>query len=179
MEPFLGQITAFGFNFAPNGWALCNGQTLPIQQYTALFSLLGTMYGGNGTSNFMLPNLQMNVPVGVGQLTGGENYSIGAGGGSSSVVLTTQVVPSHNHSLSATTATGSAPAPAGELLAVSTKKSATLDEQGLIYNVAAPTTSLAPASVAPAGGSQQHNNTQPTLVVNYCIALTGIFPSRP
>ncbi|MGD0104328.1 MAG: tail fiber protein [Rhodopila sp.] len=177
-EPFLGQITVFPYNFAPMGWADCAGQLLPISQYSALFSLLGTQYGGNGQTNFALPNLQGAVPVGQGPQPGGSAYVIGETGGAETVTLTTSSMPGHTHALNATTASATVNLPSGQLLATALKGNPINGDKGEIYNVAQPDTGLTPGSIQPAGGSQPHNNTQPFLVLRYCIALTGVFPSR-
>jgi microcystin-dependent protein len=162
LEPFVGEIRAMSFNFAPKGWAACNGQLLPIQQNQALFSILGTIYGGNGTTNFALPNLQGSVPVGFGP------SPLGSKGGSAQVTLNVNQM-NHTHAVGASatantnTAAGHVPAPAGT--------------GNLAYGTP-PDTTMNPAVIQPAGGSQPHNNLQPYLVLNYCIALVGIFPSR-
>ena len=162
-DPFVAEIRIFPFNFAPVGWAFCNGQVMPISQNTALFSLLGTTYGGNGTSNFALPNLQARIPLHVGQ-----GFALGQNGGEQAHTLTTNESPLHTHSVSGTTAAGNAPVPVSNFL-------------GAAENVYAPLanpTTLTSATVSSAGGSQPHNNQQPYLVLNFCIALQGIFPSR-
>ena len=177
-EPFLGQITAFPYSFPPNGWADCAGQLLPIQQYTALFSLLGTNYGGNGQTNFALPNLQGRVPVGQGSQPGGSTYSIGEASGEETVTLSAATMPGHSHGVSATTVHGTVNAPAGQLLSAAQQGAGPTATRGNIYNTAAPDTSLTTASVSPAGGNQPHNNLQPFLTLRYCIALQGVFPPR-
>jgi microcystin-dependent protein len=178
--PFLGQITVYPYSFPPHGWADCSGQLLPISQYTALFSLLGTQYGGNGTSNFALPDLQGRSPVGQGPLPGGSNYLMGEAGGAENVTLGLSNIPQHNHSVNASMSDGTTNNPAGKILAkpqVGGGHGGGASE-GNIYNPGAPDTSLAPASVGSTGGSLPHNNVQPSLVLRYCIALQGIFPSR-
>jgi microcystin-dependent protein len=178
--PFLGQITVFPYTFAPYGWADCAGQILPISQYAALFSLLGTQYGGNGTSNFALPDLQGRIPVGQGQLLGGGVYDMGEEAGSENVTLLTTNMTAHTHSLAATTVDGTLNNPSGLILAKAQKGGGRGGggSQGDIYNPGTVDTALAPASVGNAGGSLPHNNIQPTLVLRYCIALQGIFPAR-
>ena len=163
-EPFLGQISTFAFTFAPKGWALCNGQLLPINQNQALFSLLGTTYGGNGIQNFQLPNLQGKVPL----MADGVNYDLGAIGGEQIHTLRTAELPAHAHGVVASFS------PANQLSAPGNFPAAV---ETNAYSTAGPTTTLGDGTVA-AGGSQPHENTQPYLVVNYCIALQGIFPSR-
>ena len=178
-SPFLGQITVYAFSFPPYGWADCAGQLLPISQYAALFSLLGTQYGGNGTSNFGLPDLQGRIPVGQGQLAGGENYIMGETGGLENVSILTTNMPLHNHTLGATTTDGSTNNPNGMILAqplVAGRRGSS--DNGNIYNPGTVDTPLAPSAVGTAGGSVPHNNIQPSLVVRYCIALQGIFPAR-
>jgi microcystin-dependent protein len=179
-EPFLGQITVYPYTFPPYGWLDCAGQLLPISQYAALFSLLGTAYGGNGTTTFGLPDLQGRVPVGQGQLAGGSNYAMGETDGAENVTLLIANMPAHNHGLTASTAKGSTNNPSGNILAtplVGGGRGPAADK-GNIYNPAAPATALAPSSIGLAGGSQPHNNIQPSLVLRYCIAITGTFPTR-
>jgi microcystin-dependent protein len=173
-QPFLGQITVFPYNFAPYGWLDCAGQLLPIVQYSALFSLLGTAYGGNGTTNFGLPDLQGRIPVGQGQLNGGSDYVMGEAVGAENVTLLISNMPAHSHSLSAFEGPANTNNPSGKVLAKAVKGTA----QGKIYNPATPDTPLAATSVATAGASLPHNNIQPSLVLRYCIAMQGIFPTR-
>ncbi|HTU92761.1 MAG TPA: tail fiber protein [Gemmataceae bacterium] len=172
-QPFLGQVQAFGFGFAPRYWAQCNGQVLTISQNAALFSLLGTYYGGNGTTTFALPNLQSRVPMHNGSFNG-NNYAIGQQGGEENVMLTLNTMPLHGHSLQGTStagddslpAAGSAPAKVG-------------DTGGDLFYAADTTVQpLTPGSIGPAGGNQPHTNIQPYLAINWCIALNGIYPSR-
>jgi microcystin-dependent protein len=168
--PFLGEIRAFGFGFAPRGWALCNGQTLPINQNTALFSLLGINYGGNGTSNFQLPNLQSSVAIHVGTGTGLMPYAIGQTGGVENVTLTQGQMPTHGHAVDASSALASGGRPSGAVLARS----------GTDVYAAAPdgSTPMNAGMIGTTGGNQPHANIQPYLALNFCIALQGIFPSR-
>jgi microcystin-dependent protein len=179
-QPFLGQIALFPYNYAPAGWARCQGQLLPISQNTALFSLLNTYYGGNGTSNFALPDLQSRVPVGTGQGPGLSNYTIGEVLGVESVTLLSNENASHNHSLNATTDAGTVVTAAGNQLANAISGSRTSANLGLIYSSTsnAPNTSLAPNALTNTGGNLPHNNIQPYQCLSYCIALRGIFPSR-
>jgi len=163
-EQFLSEIRIFSFNFPPKGWALCNGQLLPINQNQALFALLGTTYGGNGQTNFALPNLQGQTPI-----HDGNGHTLGETAGKSSHTLTIQELPTHLHVLSAATNDGNTPIPTGNLLAGVPAK---------IYADPTGLTPLHPASVTNVGGSQPHNNMMPYLVLNFCIALQGIFPSR-
>jgi microcystin-dependent protein len=177
-QPFLGQITVFPYGFAPLGWADCAGQILPISQYAALFSLLGTFYGGNGTSNFALPDLRGRIPLSQGQGPGLSSYAIGQSGGVETVSLLPANVPSHSHTLFATTAPGTTNTAAANLLSAPQKGSGREGIQGKIYNPAAPDTALAPQAIGLAGSNQPHNNVQPFLVLRYCIALSGVFPQR-
>ena len=165
--PYLGQITMYAFNFAPKGWALCNGQLLSIQQNTALFSLLGTYYGGNGIQNFQLPNLQGRIPIHQGQGAGLSPYTIGQFGGEVNHTLKLTEIPSHSHVLSATTTTATTTEPAGAIFGAAPT-----------YTSPATPIGLNSGTVGNTGSGQPHNNLQPLLVINFFIALTGIFPSR-
>ena len=174
-DTFLAEIRIFPFNFPPQGWAFCNGQILPISQNTALFSLLGTNYGGNGTSNFGLPNLQGRAAlhVGASQGPGLSPYSLGEQDGAQNVTLLSSQIPAHNHNVECTANSGISPTPAGNILAISGT-----DNTQTMYNNGATGTSLNAASVSPTGSGQPHNNMSPYLALNFCIALTGIFPAR-
>jgi microcystin-dependent protein len=180
MEPFLGQISIFGFNFAPRGWATCDGQILPIAQNTALFSLLGTTYGGNGQTTFALPDLRGRVPVHQGQGPGLSAYTIGEVTGTEAVTLITTQIPAHSH------VAQSAVNVAASSLAPSDDPSGAVPTGGTQVNIytAAPdgttkmNAGMVTTQVQPSGGSQPHENIQPLLCVNFCIALEGIFPSR-
>lgn len=187
---FLGEIRPFACNFAPRDWMLCQGQTLPIQQYSALFSLLGTTYGGNGTTTFQLPNIQGQVLVGTGQLTGGSDYVWGETGGVPSVALTQNEMPQHNHALNGASSGAPVTWAVNEVHTPSTTtylsnlaaKNATggnLFGFGFVPSPAnAPNTQLAPNTVAVTGGGQPHENRAPFLTINYCIAVYGQFPAR-
>ena len=172
-NPFLGEIRAFSFAFAPTGWALCNGQTMQISQNAALFSLLGTTYGGNGVQTFQLPNLQGRVGIHVG---GG--FAQGQTAGEEAVVLTTAQLPPHTHSVNAaangTANASNVPGPTVVLGSGSTSQSG--NPAVSIYSNSASNVALAP--LAATGSNQGHENRMPSLVMNYCIALMGIFPSR-
>ncbi|MGO4109345.1 phage tail protein [Paenibacillus sp. YAF4_2] len=162
-EPFIGEIRQFPFNFAPKGWAQCNGQLLPIQNNQALFSILGVTYGGNGTNNFALPNLQGRVPI-----HPSGTVTLGQTSGEEAHALTVNEIPQHTHqAIGGSDATASAPGgktwgtpPSVQPFAI------------------APNAVMSPQAIAPAGGSQPHSNMQPYTVLNFCIALTGIYPSR-
>ena len=162
-EPFLSEIRIMSFNFAPRGWALCNGQFLPINQNQALFSLLGTTYGGNGQTNFALPNTQGRTPIHVG---GG--HPLGQQGGEQAHTLTSAEMPTHTHGVNGSSAlTGGNVGPNGRYLGGANNA----------YHSPANLTTLDPATVSNTGGSQAHLNMQPFLALNFCIALQGIFPS--
>jgi microcystin-dependent protein len=188
MDPFIGEIRAFGNTYAPRGWAVCAGQLLPISQYPALFSLLGVMYGGNGTTNFALPNLMGQVAIGQGQLTGGNDYVMGETGGTPGVTLISTEMPAHTHTFNGGTAaapvTTLTNAPAANHSYISNafvKNSDTSGVPGRSYAPATPPANamLNPLAVGVNGGSQPHSNMMPYVAINYCIALVGIFPQRP
>ena len=170
-DPFIAEIRIFGFNFPPRAWAFCNGQMLPIRQNTALFSLLGTTYGGDGVSIFGLPNLQGAVPMHPGQGPGLSRYDLGQSGGSPTVTLLPSELPPHSHSLNASNETGEDRKPGGESLARSTG--------GALYGpLPASPVSLAPVTLPTVGGGQAHDNMMPFLALNFCIALQGVYPPR-
>jgi microcystin-dependent protein len=169
-EQFLGEIRMFGFNFPPRGWALCNGQLLSISQNTALFSLLGVQYGGNGTTTFALPDLQSRVPVHQGTGTGLSSYVVGQSGGTETVKLDVQQMPAHSHLVNTTRNPAQFSEPQNRLLAPSSQQAyRDTAETGIVMSA---------KMIADAGGSQPHNNIQPYLTVNFGIALVGIYPSR-
>ena len=172
MNPFIGQILMVGFNFAPVGWALCNGQLLPIAQYTALFSLLGTMYGGDGRTNFALPNLQGRVPIHQGNSAGTSNYVIGESGGIEHVTLLVNNLPAHSHTANCSTMPGSNADPAKGFWA-QVNTATTTPSYATSSNA-----QMAPTAIATTGGNQPITVVQPFLCVNFIIALEGIFPSR-
>jgi microcystin-dependent protein len=175
-EQYLGEIRTFAFNFAPSGWAQCNGQTLAIQSNTALFSLLGTTYGGNGTTNFQLPNLQSRIGIHQGQGAGLSPYQIGETGGLENVTLLTTNLPAHNHSINISSTGANVTDPSGALLAETNNGNPRSSYP--TYTSGSATGTMASGAVATVGGSQPHNNLQPFLCLNFCIALQGIFPSR-
>src|SRR5213082_3600975 len=177
-SPFVAEIRIFGCNFAPTGWAQCNGQLLPISQNTALFSLLGTFYGGDGKSTFALPNLTDSAPIHVGGSQPGpglSTYDLGQTGGTSSVTLLTSEMPLHNHNINTHNLdAGGLQNPAPTVILA---KSSQGNAYQSVVNVNL--TLLAPQALTTAGGSLPHNNMQPYLTLNFCIALQGIFPARP
>jgi microcystin-dependent protein len=159
----LAEIRLFSMEFAPKGWALCNGQLLPINQNQALFSLLGTTFGGDGRVNFALPDLRGRVPI-----HNGSGHTLGERGGEQAHTLSISELPEHTHVVSATTLTGNIPVPTNNILA---------DSPSQLYAAPANLVSLHPGSVSNVGGSQAHQNMQPFLTISFCIALQGIFPS--
>ena len=169
-SPFVAEIRIFPFNFAPKGWAWCDGQLLPLSQNTALFSLLGTTYGGDGKSNFALPDLQGRGPMHPGQGPGLSLHDLGETGGSETVSLLESEIPSHSHTLRATLDDADAP--------ITTPTRILAKSSANMYFAGAGNTSMAPEGLAPAGGDQPHNNMQPYLTFFFCIALQGVFPPR-
>lgn len=165
-EPFLSEIRLFSFNFAPRGWALCNGQFLPINQNQALFSLLGTTYGGNGQTNFALPDMRGRTPIHFG-----NNHVLGEQAGEAAHTLTLNEMPKHIHVVQASTALASTNTPANNLTLAASSGSNLYDPTVQLVQMAAD-------ALGNAGGSQAHQNMQPFLAINFCIALQGIFPSR-
>jgi microcystin-dependent protein len=166
-EPFLSEIRIMSFNFPPKGWALCNGQLLPINQNQALFALLGTTYGGNGQTNFALPNLRGRAPVHTG-----SGHTLGEAAGTSAVTINAQTMPQHFHVLNASSsdANGVIPGPAGGTLLAKAPQQVYVNPTNLV--------AMEASSVTSVGGSQAHTNMMPYLVLNFCIALIGIFPSQ-
>ncbi len=162
-DPFLSEIRLFSFNYAPSGWAMCNGQLLPINQNQALFALLGTTYGGNGQTTFALPDLRGRVPIHVG-----NGHSLGERAGEHAHTLSIAELPTHTHVANAASNDASMDAPAGNLLATAANQ----------YAAPPGVTSLHPQTLGNVGGSQPHQNMQPYLTLTFCIALQGIFPSR-
>ncbi len=169
-EPFLGEIRYVAFNFAPQGWALCNGQILPINQNQALFSLLGTNFGGDGVTTFALPDLRGRVPVATGQGVGLTNRNIGEQGGKESVALTVAQLPAHRHPIHASSGAGNSTAPASNVLANGSSTA--------IYSTHPPDVELQSKATTSVGQNQPHENMQPFLGMTCIIALAGIFPSR-
>jgi microcystin-dependent protein len=171
MDPFIGEIIMFAGNFAPQGWAFCDGQLLPISQNQALFAILGTTYGGNGQTTFALPDLRGRVPVHPGQGPGLGSYSLGQKAGSENVTLNVTQIPGHTHTFSPGCSTDppNSNTPANSVPAI--------DDSAQTYNTEA-NASMRPANSSSVGGSQPHDNMQPYNCVNFIIALQGIFPSR-
>jgi microcystin-dependent protein len=174
-NPFLAEIRIFPFNFAPKGWAFCDGQLLTLSQNTALFSLLGTTYGGDGMSNFALPNMQGNAPMHPGQGPGLSLHDLGETGGSDTVTLLESEIPAHSHSMMSF----GNPPPAnagtpGPTVALARSSGTTMYKASPFGNVGA----MSDNTIAPAGGDQPHNNMQPYLTLNFCIALQGVYPPR-
>lgn len=169
-NPFVAEIRIFPFNFPPRGWAFCNGQILPISQNTALFSLLGTTYGGDGRSNFALPNLQGGTPLGQGQGPGLSLRDLGETGGEPGVSLLVSEIPAHTHTAKCNSGMGDQYGPAENYWAT--------DAGGNNEYASSANDQMASVAVGIAGGSGPHNNLQPFLVLNFCIALQGVFPPR-
>jgi microcystin-dependent protein len=168
-DPFVAEIRIFPFNFAPRGWASCDGQILPLSQNTALFSLLGTTYGGDGKSSFALPNLQGSVPMHPGQGPGLSLYDLGQSSGAETVTLLSNEMPSHNHVLRGVIDDSEGSDPTGQAMA----KASTA-----VYSPSAANTTMAANALAPTGGSLPHNNMMPYLTYYFTIALQGVFPPR-
>ena len=162
-DPFLGEVKMVAFNFAPKGWATCNGQLLPINQNQALFSLFGTMYGGNGQTTFALPDLRGRVPIHMG-----SGFTQGQSGGEQAHTVTAAELPTHTHVAQGTTSNSDSDVPTGKLLGAANN----------VYTPAANLTPLQPATITNVGGSQPHANMQPYLTLTFCVALQGIFPAQ-
>jgi microcystin-dependent protein len=170
-QSFIGEIRCFGFNFSPVGWAFCNGQLISISQNAALFNLIGTTYGGDGLNTFALPDLRSRVPVHQGSFAG-VTYVMGQVGGVENVTLTTQEIPAHNHLIVATSNAATLKRPVQNTFYAASSSGNNFYEAGTTL------TALANNTVSSAGGGQPHNNIQPYLTLNWCIAMFGIFPSR-
>ena len=170
-DPFVAEIRIFGFNFAPKGWATCDGQLLPISQNTALFALLGTMYGGDGKSTFALPDLQGSVPMHAGQGQGLSERQIGEASGTESVTLLQSEIPAHAHQISGDTGIANSQDAANNLFARPFGG-------GNMYRAGGPTATMATEAISPTGGSLPHSNMQPYLTLLFCIAMQGVFPPR-
>jgi microcystin-dependent protein len=170
-DPFLAEIRIFGFNFAPSGWALCDGQLLAIAQSTALFSLLGTTYGGDGKITFALPDMQGRAPMFFGQGAGLSLYNEGEQGGTETVTLLVSEIPLHNHGVMAQSTTGNRTSPVSNAFTRASAGKPYIPTNTTLVN-------MSTQALAPAGGDQPHNNMMPYLTLNFCIALQGIFPPR-
>ncbi|MGA7614704.1 MAG: phage tail protein [Thermoanaerobaculia bacterium] len=172
-DPFVAEIRIFPFNFAPKGWAWCSGQLLPISQNTALFSLLGTTYGGDGKSTFALPDLQGRAPMHPGQGPGLSLHDLGEEGGSQTVSLLESEIPSHSHTMQGSSDTADQNLPSGNMAAIP------LGRGNNLYTATnTPRVAMNDNAISPAGGNQPHNNMQPFLTLYFCIALQGVFPPR-
>jgi len=175
-DPFVAEIRIFPFNFAPKGWAFCDGQILPISQNTALFSLLGTTYGGDGKSTFALPDLQGSAPMHPGQGSGLSLHDLGESGGTESVTLLVTEMPAHQHGVGrAANVAGDSVVPTNCVWAMSGAGRGA----AALYIAGPPTGKVNAFSLLPTGGGLPHNNMQPYLTLNFCIALQGVFPARP
>jgi microcystin-dependent protein len=177
-SPFVAEIRIFACNFAPTGWAQCNGQLLPISQNTALFSLLGTFYGGDGKSNFALPNLQGSVPLNQGQSNTGTQYFLGQQGGAEYITLLDSENPLHNHLFNANSTNGTVVTSSGNELSRAFAGSLRGNTQIAMYSTQNSNALMSPLAIQVVGGSQPHNNMMPYQILNYCIALQGVFPPR-
>ncbi|MEB0260309.1 MULTISPECIES: tail fiber protein [unclassified Mucilaginibacter] len=180
MEPLMGEIKIFAGSFAPNGWFTCEGQRLPINQYQALFSILSTNYGGDGVTYFQLPDLRSAFPTQVTNISGGRNtpYTLGQIGGQQNVILTAQQMPVHTHTINAVSADGTVLQPTNAFPA--TSPGDPVSGSGVnVYSQATPDVTMNPNTVAIAGGSQPVNITPPFLAMQYIIAWSGVYPSRP
>ena len=173
-EPFIGEIRMFAGNYAPIGWALCDGQLLIIRQNSALFSLLGAIYGGDGRVTFALPDIQGRIPVEQGEGAGLTNRTLGVKGGSETETLTVNQIPSHGHDFFASTADATTNNPSGNVLATGVDGASVAFQ----YIIRSQDTDLASSAIANTGGSRSHTNMMPTLCLNFIIALTGVMPSR-
>jgi microcystin-dependent protein len=171
-DPFVAEIRMFGFNFAPKGWAFCDGQLMPLSQNTALFSLLGTTYGGDGKSTFALPDLQGSSPMHPGQGPGLSLHDLGETGGTEAVTLLESEIPFHNHTEMGSNTQSTQQSPTGNF------SSGSLAARRYAPAATNPDVTMNPLIIAPAGGSLPHNNLSPYLVLNFCIALQGVFPPR-
>jgi len=167
-EPFLAEIRIVGFNFAPRGWALCDGQILPINQNQSLYSLLGTTYGGDGRTSFALPDIRGRVPIHRGRSDGGSNHPLGQKTGEETHTLSVEEMPQHQHDFNGTSNTADNASPTGRLPGKNTSKP----------YASSGTAAMGENTILRSGGGQAHNNMQPFTVMNYCIALQGLFPSR-
>lgn len=171
MDPFIGEVKLFAGSFAPRGWAFCDGQLLSVSQNTALFSIIGTAFGGDGRTTFALPDLRGRVPLGPRHGAGLSNYIEGQKGGTENVTLTTAQMPNHSHSLNANSNPGTTNVPTNHVLA----NTAAFDNE---YTATSPDTQMSTQAIGNTGGGQSHENRQPYLAINYIIAIMGTYPSR-
>jgi microcystin-dependent protein len=178
-DQFVAEMRIFPFNFPPTGWAFCNGQLMPISQNTALFSLLGTTYGGDGKSTFALPDMQGNAAMQPGQGQGLSLRDLGELSGSETVTLLVSEIPIHTHSVNATSLPANTDQPSGAILGRGNFTFQGNSGAVVMYNTNAPDTQMAPLAMSVTGGGLPHNNMQPYLTLSFCIALQGIFPQRP
>jgi microcystin-dependent protein len=179
-DPFLAEIRIFPFSYAPAGWQMCSGQLLPITQYSTLFSLIGTYYGGDGVRTFALPDFEGNIPVCAGSAPGLSVYAVGQFDGGQTVTLLDSQSPLHNHAVNATKNKGTGSTPAGQIYA----RGDWADPNGTggalqLYSGSAPNVPLKSTALGFTGGGQPHNNMMPTLTLNFCISMQGVFPQRP
>lgn len=176
-QPFVGEIRMFGGNFAPAGWMLCEGQTLPISENDVLFNLIGTTYGGDGQETFQLPNLQSRVPNHQGTGTGLSNYVLAQQGGTESVTLTVQQIPQHNHTATAVSGGAASTGTPANNTVLADCNTTTTATYVVPFNAANAQLALAPNTISQVGGNQPHENVQPFLCVNFIISLFGVYPS--
>lgn len=179
MEPFLGEVRLMPYSFAPRGWMLCDGQLLPVSAHTALFSIIGTTYGGDGRSTFALPDLKARAATGAGQGPGLQDWEPGTRRGEDAVALTLREIPRHNHDIRGLDTVGDANAPSASAYLGQDRRRGGQNLRFLAPSGTAPDTRLAITALATSGESQPHENRQPFLSVNYCIAVEGLFPRRP
>ncbi|MFD2531814.1 phage tail protein [Gracilimonas halophila] len=170
-EPYIGTVALFAFNFAPNGWMPCDGRLLSISEYDTLYSLLDTIYGGDGRTTFRLPDLRGRVPIGTGQMPGGSNYLLGAQGGTETNTLNEAQLPSHSHSLNVSGNPGTSYEAAGNLPAA--------NRDGILHYAETSDNTMGNQAISATGSGQAVNNMQPYLSLNYCIAVTGLYPPTP
>jgi microcystin-dependent protein len=173
-NPFIGEIRMFAGNFAPAGWVFCDGQLMPISENDALFTLIGTTFGGDGQETFGIPDLRGRVPIHAGTAKSGSTYVLGEAGGVESVTLTTNQMPTHTH-LALAASTGQVASPSGAVLAAATS---TQTGMKIYSTVVTPNTPINGSSISPSGGSQPHDNIQPTLAISFILSLFGIFPTQ-
>lgn len=180
-EPYLGQIEFFAFNYAPKGWVTCAGQLLPINQYQALFSLLGTTYGGNGTTNFQLPDLRSRIPVAQGTSSQGNNWVLGETQGEENHTLLITELPGHTHSVSAVSgqlASATLDVPSATTVLAQAYQGGAGTAANTYATDSAPSQNMSPQAIGPAGNNLPHPNIMPSLALNACISMSGLFPSR-